>query len=156
MDVLKAVEGVDVTEYKHSASFRIEGKENTWSRSARRKRKRRKLEAAEVDLGQDSTSKLVCDVRIIRPENAALDEDPKSNLHVDPTSGTSVEGAEWTGLEVGEEAEGNGSCEHEHIRLQANPGYSLECQWIFGADHRDFESLVGHIGRKLIECIHPG
>jgi len=160
IDVLKALEGVRVTEHKglhHSSSFRIEGKENTWSRSARRKRKRRK--EAEVrntdniefqDALKNSTPALVCDVRIIwqKPlERAALNE-----VDVHSKSRKNVE-VGWTGLEVGEEEEGNGTFGAEDLKLEEIPGYSLECQWIFGTDNTVFETFAGHIGRKLTECI---
>ena len=171
-DVLKAIEGVHVTEHKddcHYSSFRVEGKENTWSRSARRKRKRRQeaREGAEVGITEnivalkDSTPELVCDVRIFQPKRETLAwNDPKIDLHADihPRNETNAEDTEWTGLEVGEDAEGNGSCGAEHLNLQEPevPGYYLECQWIFGTDQRVFETFAGHIGRKLIECINAG
>lgn len=147
IDVLEALEGVHATENKnhhHISSFRVEGKENSWSRSARRKRKMRKeAEVQSTDNDQkNSTPALVCDVHIIWNE-----------VDIHSKSRTSVE-VEWTGLEVGED-EGNGTfgAGAEDLKLQEDPGYSLECQWIFGTDRTVFETLAGHVGRKLIECI---
>ena len=125
--VLSAIEGVHITEHNDEPSlFRIEAKENTWSRHARRKRKRGKLESGEdaamedivrtdsaegQDAQQNPPPKLVCDILIVVGEN-------------------------------------KGGCDAQQPQL---PACSLEFQWIFGADHGLFESLAGHIGRKLIE-----
>jgi hypothetical protein len=153
IDTLKSIEGISLTEYKNdhsSSSFRIEAKENTWSRSARRKRKRRKLQIEEAENDRQNLSlKLVCDVRIILPRHLERTGDTSLDL---PTGGTSLVNAEWTGLEVGEEIEGNENCEHIMSREDVN--YSLECQWVLGTDHGVFESFAGHIGRKVIECLH--
>ena len=164
---MKGIEGIHVAEHKndtHSSSLRMEAKENTWSRSARRKRKRRDSKEGkdvEEDIGrtgdrQSSTPRLVCDVRIILSrclENASWNEAAVSEVLLQ--SKKSAVDDEWTGLEVGDELE-NGKPETGHLKLQEDPGYILECQWIFGTDHGVFETFVGHVGRKLIESIHTG
>lgn len=136
--LLAAIEGVHITEHNEDLhecpSFRIEAKENTWSRSARRKRKRTKLDSGESIAMEGTDNAERQDAQQVLPPPKLF-----CDIHVIPDGST--------GSKIGEVK----GCDAQHPQLQ---DYSLECQWIFGADHGLFESLAGHIGRKLIESIH--
>lgn len=109
----------------------------------------KKLEGEEVENDQQNHClKLVCDVRIILPRHLEITlgtGDTSLDPQVHSKRDTNVVNAEWSGLKVGEAVEGNENCEH----IISDVDYSLECQWVFGADHEAFESSARQIGKWL-------
>ena len=153
-EVLHQLEGVRlseiITDPKESIiRFSVEADNNTWSRGARRKRKRLDATSSEpeppVRDNQGPASlgpALACTVSIIlcptvpevhlakhpAPALGVLDE-PEVNLHA--------------GFGFGMKATAGLGDQNGTNR------YTLEIQWVYGKDRAIFESFASHVGRKF-------
>jgi len=120
-----------------SWALRIEAVENTWSRSARRK-KRQRLDEVVAQAQHPQTFRrslnLVCGVISGKGDHQNLREINQDWMDVND-------------LGLGEKVH----MQEEKWTADLEAGYSLEFQWISGMDRSLFESFVGHVGRKVFE-----
>jgi len=135
-DVLNAIEGLCVlsSEPSHSSSswaLRIEAAENTWSRSARRKKSQRLDEVAQHPQTFCRSLNLVCGVIPGKGDHQNLREINQDWMDVND-------------LGLGEKVH----MQEEKWTADLEAGYSLEFQWISGMDRSLF---VGHVERKVFE-----
>ena len=143
-DILNAIEGLCVstsqTSYSSSSgALRIEAADNTWSRSARRKKKQ-SLDEVVARAQHPQTFRrslnLVCGVISGKGDDQNLCEINHDWMDVDH-------------LGLG----GKVDMQEEKRTVDQEVGYSLEFQWISGMDRSLFESFVGHVGRKIFEYL---
>jgi len=154
--LLSTIEGIRVIVRRgsHHAGnwfFHIHADENTWSRSARRKKKRKpsvREEEIQDKVGRNRPDKIVlegtqvhvpgmvCDVRILcsSPKDLTVtsDEEESTRMEIDNITF-------------------NGQFE-SHTVFQ-NGSYSLEFQWVFGKERGLFENFTSHLWTKVRELV---
>ncbi len=150
-DLLNTIEGIRVivhrgTHHTGNQLFRIEADENTWSRSARRKKKRGlnvREEEIRYKVGWNSKKVLegtqvhvpgfVCDVRI-------LYSSPKD---------VTVASEKPTWMEIDDITFNGELNNNESHTICQNGSCSLEFQWVYGKERSLFENFTSHLGTKL-------
>ena len=147
--LLSTIEGIRIIVHRgshHAGSrfFHIQADENTWSRSARRKKKRKlsvreeEIQAGKIVLEgpQVHVPGMVCDVRILcsSPEDltATSEEEESTRMKIDNITF-------------------NGQLESH--RVGQNGSYSLEFQWVYGKERNLFENFTSHLGTKVRELV---
>jgi hypothetical protein len=157
--LLSTIEGIRVIVHRgsHHAGnrfFRIEADENTWSRSARRKKIRKpsvREEEIRDKVGWNRPDKIVLEGTQVHVPGLVCDVRILCSSREDVTVTSDEEESTWMKTD---DITLNGELEsHTDERARQNGSYSLEFQWVYGKKRGLFENLTSHLGTKVRELV---